>query len=70
MKVSKSKYRALCITCKALDSTDEKGNSHDYLVRLFAPWVGIDEDPVTGSSYTVTGPYWSQVLGKTSMYGK
>ena len=26
---------------------------------------GIDEDPVTGSSHTCLGPYWSERLGKT-----
>ncbi|KAJ1952289.1 hypothetical protein IWQ62_006257 [Dispira parvispora] len=30
----------------------------DIVQRVFAPWVGTLEDPVTGSSYTVAGPYW------------
>lgn len=32
---------------------------------FFAPRVGIDEDPVTGSAYTELAPYWSRELGKT-----
>jgi predicted PhzF superfamily epimerase YddE/YHI9 len=28
--------------------------------------VGVDEDPVTGSSHTVLAPYWASRLGKTS----
>eukprot|EP00038_Savillea_parva_P026141 m.51741 g.51741 ORF g.51741 m.51741 type:complete len:90 (+) comp7329_c0_seq2:89-358(+) len=35
--------------------------------RYFAPWVGIPEDPVTGSAHTVLGPHWAQVLGKTEL---
>jgi len=27
---------------------DEKGRSYDFISRYFGPWVGIDEDPVTG----------------------
>ena len=69
IQASERKLRSVFITCKALDSTDEDGNSHDFLLRFFCPRVGIDEDPVTGSSYTVSGPYWSKVLGKTSLYG-
>ncbi len=39
----------------------------DFVSRFFAPAVGVDEDPVTGSSHCVLTPYWSQRLGKTSM---
>jgi len=38
----------------------------DFVSRFFAPAVGIDEDPVTGSSHTVLAPYWAARLGKTS----
>ena len=31
--------------------------------RYFAPWVGIPEDPVTGSAHTVLTPYWAQAFG-------
>ncbi|EFJ44925.1 hypothetical protein VOLCADRAFT_106162 [Volvox carteri f. nagariensis] len=30
--------------------------------RFFAPWMGINEDPVTGSAHAVLGPYWEPVL--------
>jgi PhzF family phenazine biosynthesis protein len=36
----------------------------DFISRYFAPWIGIDEDPVTGSSHTILGPYWSNKLQK------
>jgi PhzF family phenazine biosynthesis protein len=43
------------------------GKEHDFVSRFFAPWVGVNEDPVTGSSHTVLAPYWSKILGKTKM---
>ena len=37
---------------------------HDFVSRYFAPWVGVDEDPVTGSAHCCLGPYWGARLGK------
>ncbi|MCK7479379.1 MAG: PhzF family phenazine biosynthesis protein [Candidatus Moduliflexus flocculans] len=37
----------------------------DFVSRFFAPAVGVDEDPVTGSSHTVLVPYWAKKLGKS-----
>jgi PhzF family phenazine biosynthesis protein len=39
----------------------------DFVSRFFAPSVGVDEDPVTGSAHCALGPYWSAKLGKTEM---
>jgi PhzF family phenazine biosynthesis protein len=39
----------------------------DFVSRFFAPAVGVDEDPVTGSSHCVLTPFWAQRLGKVSM---
>jgi PhzF family phenazine biosynthesis protein len=36
----------------------------DFVSRFFAPCVGIDEDPVTGSAHCRLVPYWANVLGK------
>lgn len=47
----------------------DAGQAYDFVSRLFAPSVGISEDPVTGSSHTVLAPYWASRLGKTSMTG-
>jgi PhzF family phenazine biosynthesis protein len=38
----------------------------DFVSRFFAPAVGVDEDPVTGSSHTVLVPYWAGRLGRRS----
>jgi len=40
---------------------------YDFISRFFAPWWGIDEDPVTGAAHTVLAPYWSRRLGKENM---
>ena len=39
----------------------------DFVSRYFAPRVGIDEDPVTGSAHCTLGPYWAEKLGKKSL---
>lgn len=43
------------------------GAGIDFVSRYFAPAVGIDEDPATGSSHCSLAPYWSARLGKTEM---
>ncbi len=40
---------------------------YDFVSRFFAPAVGIDEDPVTGSAHCCLGPYWGKRLGKKKM---
>ena len=37
----------------------------DFVSRFFAPAVGINEDPVTGSAHCCLAPFWSRHLGKT-----
>jgi PhzF family phenazine biosynthesis protein len=37
----------------------------DFVSRVFAPGVGIPEDPVTGSAYSTLAPYWAAKLGRT-----
>ncbi|MBZ0334135.1 PhzF family phenazine biosynthesis protein [Marinobacter sp. AL4B] len=43
-----------------------KGDQCDFVSRYFAPGVGIDEDPVTGSIHSVLTPYWAQQTGNSS----
>jgi PhzF family phenazine biosynthesis protein len=43
------------------------GEEVDFVSRFFAPSVGIDEDPVTGSAHCTLTPYWSKRLGKTEL---
>lgn len=39
----------------------------DFISRFFAPGVGVNEDPVTGSAHCLLTPYWSEKLGKLEM---
>ena len=41
----------------------------DFVSRFFAPAVGINEDPVTGSAHCALGPFWGERLGKTELVG-
>ena len=57
--LSKSTVRGIIATAK--------GSESDFVSRFFAPKVGINEDPVTGSAHTTLIPYWSARLGKKEM---
>ena len=48
------------VTCASADP------AFDFCSRMFAPAVGIDEDPVTGAAHCVLAPYWESKLGKKS----
>ncbi len=41
---------------------------YDFICRFFAPQVGINEDPVTGSAFTKLAPYWSRRLDKEQLF--
>ncbi|WP_369019561.1 PhzF family phenazine biosynthesis protein [Promethearchaeum syntrophicum] len=55
----------LILTCKGELSSD-----FDFYFRFFAPWMGILEDPVTGSAATVVGPFWKKKLKKNKFTTK
>jgi PhzF family phenazine biosynthesis protein len=40
---------------------------YDIVSRVFAPQLGIAEDPVTGSAHCLLGPYWAPRLGKDDL---
>jgi PhzF family phenazine biosynthesis protein len=42
----------------------------DFVSRFFAPAVGINEDPVTGSAHCCLGPFWSRRLGKKNLLAR
>jgi predicted PhzF superfamily epimerase YddE/YHI9 len=43
------------------------GQQHDFVSRYFAPSIGIDEDPVTGSTHCILMPYWVERLGRNRL---
>ena len=58
-KMKKCAARAILITAPS-DETD-------FVYRFFAPKMGIDEDPATGSAQCSLIPYWSKRLGKNKL---
>ena len=61
-KITASKTRGIIVTAKS--------NNYDFVSRFFAPTVGVNEDPVTGSGHTMLIPFWAEQLDKTSLLAK
>lgn len=61
-KLSKIDRRGIIISSKS----DEV----DFVSRFFAPKVGVNEDPVTGSAHTMLIPFWSKRLDKINMVAR
>jgi len=40
------------------------GYDCDFVSRFFAPFFGINEDPVTGSAHTILVPFWAHRLNQ------
>jgi PhzF family phenazine biosynthesis protein len=57
-RLAKLPYRGVCVSSPA------SGSEQDFVCRYFAPAIGINEDPVTGSAYTLLVPYYAQRFGK------
>jgi PhzF family phenazine biosynthesis protein len=53
--------RGVCVTAA--------GGRTDFVSRFFAPRVGIDEDPVTGSAHCMLAPFWASRLGSDTLTG-
>ncbi len=47
-----------------------RGNKADFVSRFFAPKLGIDEDPATGSIHCSLTPYWSAKLKKEKLHAQ
>jgi PhzF family phenazine biosynthesis protein len=60
-EMKNSVFGDLIVTAKSEDP------EFDFCVRCFAPAVGIDEDPVTGSAHCALAPYWSEKTGKSDL---
>src|SRR5262245_8789147 len=65
----KPDFAALRRSCDTGVIVTARGTSakYDFVSRFFAPYAGIDEDPVTGLAHCQLTPYWSEELGKSEM---
>lgn len=55
--------------CLAVTAPADEGKPYDFVSRFFAPGVGLDEDPVTGSSFADLAPYWCDRFDMESVIG-
>lgn len=75
---SETTVRALAPDLRALQELEARGvivtsrgatAGFDFVSRFFAPAVGIDEDPVTGSAHCCLAPYWRSRLDRAELTG-
>jgi len=50
------------IECRGIILTSKGSGRYDFVSRFFAPRVGVNEDPVTGSAHCKLAHYWQQKL--------
>lgn len=46
------------------------GGDCDFVSRFFAPALGVNEDPVTGSTHCMLVPYWAGRLGRRRLHAR
>jgi PhzF family phenazine biosynthesis protein len=54
----------------AVIATAPGGAASDIVVRVFAPKVGLPEDPVCGTAHRIIVPYWAERMGKTKIHSR
>ncbi len=47
-----------------------RGREADFVSRMFAPSVGVPEDPVCGSAHCLLAPFWGERLGKRALVAR
>ncbi len=64
-KVAPNFGQLLQVSCRGVIVTAlSHSDGYDFVSRFFAPAVGVNEDPVTGSAHSRLTPYWQAKLGK------
>lgn len=61
-KIESLPYQEIIVTAK--------GDDCDFASRMFAPKLGIPEDPVTGAIHCSLIPYWASELGKNELLAR
>lgn len=62
-RMAKVPIRGVMVTSRA------QSKDYDFVSRFFAPAVGVNEDPVTGSAHCCLSPFWSKRLGRETLVG-
>lgn len=58
----------LKVDCRGLIVTAKGDGPYDFISRFFAPRVGVNEDPVTGSAHCKLAHYWQKKLNKDAFF--
>ncbi|MBF7682922.1 PhzF family phenazine biosynthesis protein [Acinetobacter sp. B5B] len=67
--------KTVCLNAKETDGLSKDvvvtalshQEGYDFISRYFAPAIGVNEDPVTGSIHTALAPFWSMRLDKSEL---
>ena len=51
-------------------TSSSNSERYDFVSRFFAPRIGVNEDPVTGSAHTCLGYFWKERLGKSKFLAR
>jgi predicted PhzF superfamily epimerase YddE/YHI9 len=51
-------------------ATAPGGLESDIVIRVFAPKLGLPEDPVCGTAHRIIVPYWAEKLGKAKIHSR
>jgi PhzF family phenazine biosynthesis protein len=54
----------------AVIATAPGGSAADIVIRVFAPKVGLPEDPVCGTAHRIIVPYWAGKMGETKIHSR
>jgi PhzF family phenazine biosynthesis protein len=54
----------------AVIATSPGGAASDIVIRVFAPKVGLPEDPVCGTAHRIIVPYWAGKMGKAKIHSR
>ena len=46
------------------------GDRSDLVIRVFAPKLGLPEDPVCGTAHRILAPYWAARLGRDDLHSR
>jgi predicted PhzF superfamily epimerase YddE/YHI9 len=47
-----------------------QGKRSDFVLRVFAPKLGLPEDPVCGTAHRILVPYWAERLGRQALHSE
>lgn len=54
----------------AVIATAPAGQDSDIVIRVFAPKMGLPEDPVCGTAHRIVVPYWAKRMGKKTIHSR